>query len=64
MEYAELAPSLKRRFLRSVLKEIIADTTAKPPTVRLKLHWMGTLHTELIVRKTRPATMTTSNRKR
>lgn len=43
--------SLKKRLLRTVLKEIIADTTAEPPTVLLKLHWVGGSHTELIVRK-------------
>jgi hypothetical protein len=43
--------SLKKRLLRTVLKEIVADTTAEPPTVRLKLHWVGGSHTELIVRK-------------
>jgi len=43
--------SLKKRLLRTVLKEIVADTTAEPPTVRLKLHWVGGSHTEVIVRK-------------
>ena len=43
--------SLKKRLLRTVLKEIVADTTADPPTVRLKLHWVGGSHTELTVRK-------------
>jgi hypothetical protein len=32
---------LKKRILRTVLQEIIADTTDDPPTVHLKLHWAG-----------------------
>jgi hypothetical protein len=44
---------LKKRILRTVLQEIIADTTDDPPTVHLKLHWAGGTHTELAVRKNR-----------
>jgi DNA invertase Pin-like site-specific DNA recombinase len=43
--------SLKKRILRTVLEEIIVDTTDDPPTVHLKLHWAGGSHTELTVRK-------------
>jgi DNA invertase Pin-like site-specific DNA recombinase len=45
--------TLKKRILRTVLQEIIADTTDDPPTVHLKLHWAGGSHTELTVRKNR-----------
>jgi DNA invertase Pin-like site-specific DNA recombinase len=45
--------SLKKRILRTVLEEIVADTTDGPPTVHLKLHWVGGVHTELTVRKNR-----------
>ena len=43
--------TLKKRILRTVLQEIVADTTDDPPTVHLKLHWTGGSHTELTVRK-------------
>jgi len=43
--------TLKKRILRAVLQEIVADTTDGPPTVHLKLHWIGGSHTELTVRK-------------
>ena len=45
--------TLKKRILRTVLEEIVADTTDDPPTVHLKLHWAGGSHTELTVRKNR-----------
>lgn len=45
--------ALKKRILRTVLQEVIADTTDDPPSVHLKLHWAGGSHTELIVRKNR-----------
>jgi DNA invertase Pin-like site-specific DNA recombinase len=44
---------LKKRILRTVLQEVIADTIDEPPGVRLKLHWAGGAHTELTVRKNR-----------
>lgn len=44
---------LKKRILRTVLEEIIATTTKEPPSVILKLHWAGGIHTELVVRKNR-----------
>jgi hypothetical protein len=45
--------TLKKRILRTVLQEVVADTTDDPPTVHLKLHWTGGSHTELTVRKNR-----------
>jgi len=43
--------TLNRRILRTVLQEVIADTTDDPPSVHLKLHWAGGSHTELTVPK-------------
>jgi hypothetical protein len=37
--------ALKKRILRTVLEEVVADTTNEPPTVHLKLHWAGGSHT-------------------
>jgi hypothetical protein len=45
--------TLKKRILRTVLEEAVADTTDDPPSVHLKLHWVGRAHTELTVRKNR-----------
>jgi len=42
---------LKKRILRTVLQEVIADTTDDPPSVHLKLHWAGGSHTEVTVSK-------------
>lgn len=44
---------LKKRILRTVLEEVVADTTDEPPAVHLKLHWAGGAHTQLSVRKNR-----------
>ena len=43
--------TLKKRILRTVLKEIVVNTADDPPSVRLKLHWAGGSHTELTVSK-------------
>jgi hypothetical protein len=45
--------TLKKRILRTVLQEVVADTPDDPPSVHLKLHWAGGSHTELTVRKNR-----------
>ncbi len=45
---------LKKRILRTVLREIVVDVTADPPAVVLHLHWAGGVHTSLKVRKNRP----------
>jgi len=45
--------TLKKRVLRTVLQEVIADTTDNPPSVHLKLHWVGGSHIELTVPKNR-----------
>lgn len=38
---------LKKRILRTALKEVIVDETRKPARVVLRLHWSGGVHTEL-----------------
>ena len=43
--------SLKKRILRTVLKDIIATEVGDPPQIFLKLHWAGGVHTELVLRK-------------
>jgi hypothetical protein len=45
--------TLKKRILRTALQEIVADTTADPPSVHLKLHWAGGSHTGLTISKNR-----------
>jgi len=37
---------LKKRIVRTVLQEIIIDTTQEPPEHRLTLHWPGGVPTE------------------
>jgi hypothetical protein len=37
---------LKKRFLRTVLHEIVIDTTHEPPEHLLHLHWQGGVYTE------------------
>jgi len=46
--------TLKKRILRTVLNEIVADVTSQPPAVALHLHWSGGVHTTLQVPKNRP----------
>ena len=50
-DHPRVPAMLKKRILRTVLQEVIADTTDDPPSVRLKLHWTGGSHTVLTVRK-------------
>jgi DNA invertase Pin-like site-specific DNA recombinase len=52
-DHPNSSASLKKRILRTVLEEIVADTSDDPPIVHLKLHWAGGVHTELTVRKNR-----------
>ena len=40
---------LKKRILRTVLEEIVVNTTDDPPQHHLRLHWKGGVHTELRV---------------
>ncbi len=49
--HPDASPELKKRILRIVLKEIVADVV--DDKVRLLLHWQGGDHTEIIVQKGR-----------
>jgi hypothetical protein len=50
-DHPHASVTLKKRILRTVLQEVIADTRDDRPKVHLKLHWAGGSHTELTVRK-------------
>ncbi len=52
-EHPDASPKLKKRILRTVLVEIVADISESEPEVVLKLHWAGGAHTDLRVRKYR-----------
>jgi DNA invertase Pin-like site-specific DNA recombinase len=41
----------KKRILRTVLREIVIDSSDEPPRHELHLHWQGGVHTELFVRR-------------
>src|SRR5205807_8701767 len=43
---------LKKRFLRTVLNEIVVDSKPEASAHRLILHWAGGVHTELSVERT------------
>ena len=45
--------SLKKRIVRTLIEEIVADVTSEPPEVHLRVHWAGGVHTLLKVRKNR-----------
>ena len=45
--------TLKKRILRTVLQEVVANTTDDPPSLHLKPHWAGGSHAELSVPKNR-----------
>lgn len=40
---------LKKRILRTVIREIVIDATDEPPRNELRLHWHGGVHTQLTV---------------
>lgn len=46
-------PQAKKRILRAVIEEIVADVGEEPPEVRLTIHWAGGVHTRLGVKKNR-----------
>jgi hypothetical protein len=48
--------ALKKRLLRTVLYEMIIDTTQEPPEHTLHLHWPGGGHTTFRVARTTPGT--------
>ena len=41
--------AMKKRLLRTVLEEIVVNTSEEPPRLNLRLHWVGGVHTELSV---------------
>jgi hypothetical protein len=51
-EHSSSTPEIKKRIVRTVLKEITATSSGQ--TVRLILHWHGGDHTEVEFEKTRP----------
>jgi DNA invertase Pin-like site-specific DNA recombinase len=51
--HPDASAQLKKRILRTVLVEIVADISESDPEVVLKLHWAGGAHTDLRVRKYR-----------
>jgi DNA invertase Pin-like site-specific DNA recombinase len=44
---------LKKRIIRSLLEEVVADVCSPAGEIRLTLHWQGGIHTELSVRRRR-----------
>ena len=52
--HPQASVTLKKRIVRTVLEEIVADIEDDPPRVLLKLHWAGGVHTALEVSKNRP----------
>jgi len=53
-DHPEAPVQLKKRILRTVLEEIVADIDEERSRVVLHLHWAGGVHTRLTVAKTRP----------
>jgi DNA invertase Pin-like site-specific DNA recombinase len=53
-EYPKTSPVLKKRLLRAVIEEIIADVDEKANEIALRIHWVGGVHTSLRVRRSRP----------
>ena len=52
--HPETPAPLKKRILRTVLKEIIIDSEPDSTTHRLRIHWAGGVHTELRVEHNKP----------
>lgn len=49
--HPEASAALKKRILRTVIEEIVADIDDAPPRVVLAIHWAGGVHTPLEVTK-------------
>jgi DNA invertase Pin-like site-specific DNA recombinase len=49
--HPEAPIDLKKRIVRNLLEEIVVDLREDPPEVVLQLHWVGGVHSPLIVRK-------------
>jgi DNA invertase Pin-like site-specific DNA recombinase len=52
--HAAAPEALKKRILRTVLHEIMIDSTAAPSEYLLRLHWHGGVHTEIRVARNAP----------
>jgi DNA invertase Pin-like site-specific DNA recombinase len=52
--------SLKKRIVRTVIQEVVADIDDAAGEVVLLIHWMGGVHTELRVKRRRPGQSTTT----
>lgn len=48
-EHPEAPTPLKKRILRTVFEEVVADVDEEHEQIRLLLHWAGGVHTQLIV---------------
>jgi DNA invertase Pin-like site-specific DNA recombinase len=51
--HPEASSRLKKRFLRTVLEEIVVDVSDKPPELLIRMHWAGGVHTLARVRRQR-----------
>jgi hypothetical protein len=49
-------PELKKMIFRTVLEEIIVSTDTTKTTLHLTVHWKGGVHTQLEMKRPRPAT--------
>ncbi|MEM9598037.1 MAG: recombinase family protein [Acidobacteriota bacterium] len=52
-DHSEAPVELRKRILRTLIKEIVADLAEDTPVVVLVVHWSGGVHTHLRVRKNR-----------
>jgi len=51
---ADTAVELKKEILRTVIEEIMADSSPQAAEHRLQIHWAGGVHTELVVPRNKP----------
>jgi DNA invertase Pin-like site-specific DNA recombinase len=45
--------TLKKRILRTVLQEVVVNVIPEPPQIKMKVHWVGGSHTDLVIAKNR-----------
>ena len=51
--HAEASITLKKRIVRTLLEEIVVDVRDDPAQVVLQLHWVGGVHSPLIVKRSK-----------
>lgn len=51
--HPDASAAIKKRILRTVVKEIVVDICDEPPEIRMTLHWAGGVHTPLIIPRNR-----------